>query len=109
MLLAHILRHKKRYGILLVLLIIASYFLWPKGSKPVDTTPVKRQDIVQSLSETGTVDSTNMVNLSFLISGKLTYLGAAKGDFVKQGETIAIVDQRSLQKNLETALRSYSE
>lgn len=107
--LSHILKHKKKYAALIIILLIATYFLWPKPPKPLETQIVKKMDLIQSLSETGTIDSTTTVNLSFLASSQLTYIGAKKGDFVKKGQIIAAVDQRTIERNLQTAFRNYSE
>ena len=106
----HFLRSHKRVVILaIVILIILGFILRPKNTTQIETQAVKKQDITQSLSGTGSVDSVNTVNLNFLTGGKLVYLGVHKGDFVEAGQVIATLDQRTMQKNLETALRNYSE
>ena len=48
------------------------------------------------------------MDLTFVVGGKLVYLGAKKGDLIKKGQVIGILDQRSVQKNLESDLRDYS-
>src|SRR5882724_9842909 len=93
----------------LVILIVITFFFWPKPKKPIATQTVKKADIIASLSATGTVSSDTSVKLTFPSAGKLVYLGAKKGDHLKKGQTIAILDQRTVQNNLETALRNYSE
>ncbi len=104
-----IVNHKKRSLIIIIILAVVGFILYPKPPKPLETATVKRNDIVQSISATGTIDADKSVNLNFLTAGKLVYIGAKKGDTVKAGQTIATLDQRSLQKNLEQTLRTYSE
>jgi len=105
---SHILKHKKRL-LFLIPLIVLIFFLWPKPEKPIEIDVVKKEDIVESISATGTVYSETSVDLKFLSSGKLTYLGVKRGDSVKTGQVIATQDLRTVQKNLETELRDYAE
>ena len=100
--------HKRRLLFILIPVIILAFVFWPKPPKPIETQTVKISDITESLSATGTVDAT-AVNLNFLSGGKLVYLGIKKGDHVTAGQTVATLDQRTVQKNLETNLRTYSE
>jgi RND family efflux transporter MFP subunit len=102
-------RHKILTLIAVVILIIIGYFLWPKPPKPLETYTVKTGSITDSLSVTGTIHSLTAVDLTFIAGGKLTYVGVGKGDYVKKGQVIATLDQRSLQNQLTTALRNYSE
>src|SRR5258708_17507120 len=95
-------------GVLIGFIIFAFVFR-PKQAKPIETQTVKRGEIVETLSANGSIDSLISVDLNFISSGKLVYLGARKGDFVKTGQTIATLDQRTLQNSLQTALRNYSE
>lgn len=101
--------HKKVYFIILIIIVGLAIYFWPRPPKSIETQKVKRQDIVESLSATGSVDSQTSVDLKFPISGKLIYLGIKKGDMVKAGQIIAVLDQRTVQKNLEDDLRDYSK
>lgn len=94
---------------LIVLLIAGVIIFRPKKAPAVDTEKVSRGDVVVSISGTGTVVSETAVNLSFLTSGKLTYLGVKEGDTVNPYQTIATLDVRSAQKSLESALRDYAK
>lgn len=104
----HFLKTHKKFVFLAIVIIVLLIIFWPRPKKPLETQTIKRGDIVQTLSATGSVDATS-VSLSFLSGGKLVYLGVKKGDYVKKGQVIAELDQRIVQKNLETALRNYSE
>jgi RND family efflux transporter MFP subunit len=68
---------------------------------------VEKQDITQSLVLSGTLDAKERVYLNFLAGGKLVYLGAKEGEWVKKWQTIASIDARDLQKNLEKNLNFY--
>jgi len=104
--------HNKKVFIpllVLVVLIVIVLFSRSSGSAQVETQTIKRQDLVQSLSASGNVDSLQTVNLTFGMGGKLVYLGVKKGDTVHAGQVIATLDQRVMQKNLETSLRTYAQ
>lgn len=107
--LRYFLNHKKISIIVLVITIILGYFLIPKAPKQIQTTKIERGKIIQSVTATGTVDSVTTANLSFLTAGRLTYVGVKSGDEVKSGQTIAVLDQRTLRTNLQQALREYAK
>ena len=92
--------------ILFVLLVL--FIAKPAPPKPVLIEKVKKADLVQSLSITGTVAAEKSVDLSFQIAGKLAWLGVKKGDYTEAYQTIAVLDQRSAQKTLEKTLLDYS-
>ncbi|MGH7246265.1 MAG: efflux RND transporter periplasmic adaptor subunit, partial [Candidatus Levyibacteriota bacterium] len=48
-------------------------------------------------------------DLTFPVSGTLAYIGVRKGDYVQRFQTIATLDERTVQKNLQQALITYSE
>lgn len=87
---------------------VLTFFLWPKPPAEIETAKAKRMKIAQSITASGTVNSETTVSLSFLGGGKLTYLGAKKGDEVTAGQTIATLDQRTLKVNLASALEDYA-
>jgi RND family efflux transporter MFP subunit len=104
-----VLAHKKLSVLLGVILLILGGILWPKPQPPLETATVGKTTIAQSISASGSVDSSSSVNLNFITSGKLVYLGAKKGDVVTPGQTIATLDQRTTEKNLEIALSDYTK
>lgn len=102
--------HKKLslvIGIILILLLV--FVLRPKNGNAILTETAKRGEIVKSVSATGKIDADSKVDLTFLSSGKLVYLGVKKGDKVSAGQTIATLDQSTVDKNLKSALLSYNE
>lgn len=103
-------RHKKLLSILTIILIIIGVIVSrSQAAPPVETYKVKTGNITEALSASGKVTSLSAVDLSFTMPGKLVYLGAQEGDRVKKGQTIAMLDQRTIQKNLETTLIDYSK
>lgn len=102
-------RHKIISAIVLLVIIGLIFILRPKQPPKVETVTVQRSDITQAISSTGSIDSLNSVNLSFQMGGKLVYLGAKAGDSVSAGETIAVLDQRQMQDNLQSALEDYNK
>lgn len=92
-----------------IILIVLAIVFRPKAPAVIESEKVSRGDIVVSISGTGIVTSETSVNLSFLSSGKLTYLGVKEGDRVSPYQVIATLDQRSVEKNLQTTLRDYAK
>lgn len=69
----------------------------------------ERGTLTKTLEVTGSVTAKEYATLRFSGGGKLTFLGAKEGDFVKKGKTIATIDQRSLRKSLEKSLNEYDQ
>jgi RND family efflux transporter MFP subunit len=101
--------HKRISIVAVVILLIIGFVVWPKGSKQILTEKVKKQDVVKLVSITGNVDAQTFVNLTFQMGGTLSYLGVKTGDSVKVYQTIATLDQRTVQKNIQIALANYAE
>jgi HlyD family secretion protein len=106
---SYIKHHKILSGITLLILVILVYVFFPKPQPPIQTQEVSRKNLIQSVAVNGSVIAKKQVDLSFLSSGTLIYVGAKKGDMVSTGETIAAIDQRTILKNLQNALLIYSE
>ena len=101
------LRHTK-ITIAVVILLIIGFIFRPTQKIVVPTQKVERKDLVQSVSVSGTIAATS-TNLSFPISGNVTYVGVKKGDKIASGQVIATLDSRITQKNLQSALIDYSK
>lgn len=101
--------HKKRIVVLIIVVVIVGFIFRPKSAVPAPTQIIKSGDIKQTVSATGNVAAKRSVNLIFQVPGKVTYAGVKKGDFVNAYQTIASIDQRTVQKNLENALLDYSK
>lgn len=103
-------KHHKKLSLIIGVIIIALliFFLRPKNGSTIATETAKRGEIVKIVSATGKIDADSKVDLNFLTAGKLVYLGVKKGDKVSAGQTIATLDQSTVEKNLKAALISYS-
>ncbi len=105
----HFLTHHKKLSLVaLIIILLIGFLLWPKPAKPVLTESASVQNIEKTVSVTGNIEADNTVNLSFQIPGTLIYLAAKLNDTVKANQEIAGLDQRIAQKNLQTALLTYS-
>ena len=101
--------HKIISFVILLILIVTLFVLKPGKQTPIAVEKARRENISQTISITGSVDSNSTANLSFRVSGKLVYLGVKKGDYVYANQTIGALDERTVQKNLEIALIDYSK
>ena len=105
---------KKHKIKIIILLIIIAIIFWQLSKNQQDSSDQtfahpEYQDLTQTLELTGSVDAKKKARLRFLAGGKIVYLGAQEGDWVKQWQTIATIDQRDLQKRLEKSLNSYMQ
>jgi RND family efflux transporter MFP subunit len=71
------------------------------------TYTVEKTTLKNTLTLSGKIDADEKVTLAFKAGGRLTWLGAKEGDYVKKGQGIASLDQRELQKSLESQLNTY--
>ncbi|MFA4941005.1 MAG: efflux RND transporter periplasmic adaptor subunit [Patescibacteria group bacterium] len=97
--------------ILLVVLLAASYFLF-KGKEKIEYTTIKvaKGNLIQTVSEVGTVKAAKEIELNFLQSGKISSLPVKIGDKAEEGKILAELDYSSLsikeqeaQANLDVA------
>lgn len=103
----YFLSHKKLALFVLLIVGVLVFFLIPKSQGTIETQKVKRQDIIQSINASGKIESETTAVINFAAGGKVVYLGAKKGEFVKKGELIASLDTRTVQKNIEDDLKDY--
>lgn len=98
-------RHK-RISVGALAFLIVLYIVWPKPQPSIATQKATKQTLTQSLSVSGSVTGKNTVNLTFPVSGKVVYVGAKEGDYVKKYQTLAALDQRTLEENLANAVKA---
>ncbi len=65
--------------------------------------------LVESLELSGDIQAYRQANLHFAAGGLVTYLPFKEGDRVTKWQTIASLDQRQLQKDLQKYLNLYSQ
>lgn len=103
-------RKKKLFIIIAIFAVIAGIFAFIQKSRPakaVKYATVERKNLIQTLDVTGVIDAKKKADMFFATGGKLVYLGATEGAMVKKGQTIATIDQASLEKQLEQSLNNY--
>jgi RND family efflux transporter MFP subunit len=99
--------HKKISVVVLIVLFIIGFFIWPKGSKQIPTETAKTQDIVKMVSVTGNVDAQTAANLTFQTPETLSYVAVKLNDTVTKGQLIASLDQTILQATLRQAQQDF--
>jgi len=92
---------KKRIIIIVILLALiglaATYYVSAnKKNITYTTTKVQRGNIIQTVSETGTIKADNEVNLSFANSGKINSINVKVGDKISSGQVLAELDYAAL-------------
>jgi len=91
-------------GAVIVILIIGYFWLAAGKSTVVYTTePVKRANIIQTVTATGEVQSATEINLNFKNSGWLARLNVKVGDKVKAGQELAQLQNGSLVASVMAA------
>lgn len=97
--------------VLIVLLIAAGAGFWWYRSQTAQasftTQTPEYRDLVDTIDFSGEINAKERVAMHFSSIGKLVYLGAQEGDTVTKGQTLASLDQRTLQKQLDKTLSLY--
>src|SRR5581483_4827930 len=100
-----------------VLLIVAAigagagaYYI-RRGSQEVQvqTAPVTRGEIVDSVASTGTLQAVTTVQVGSQVSGNISWLGADFNSIVKKGQVIAKLDPALFQASLEQSQASLNK
>ncbi len=98
--------NKKIYIISAVILVIlaAVYFVFLRPKKPQYTlAEVKRGNVTQEISETGTVQKGENFNLTFKNAGKIQKIYVKVGDQVKANALLADLDSSQMYYQLQEA------
>jgi RND family efflux transporter MFP subunit len=98
--------------LLFVVIIIALFMFWQMKSKQAKEpkltfTKPARETLIKTLEVSGVVDAKERANLRFIAGGKVVYIGAKEGEFVKKRQTLATIDRATLQKQLQQDLNLY--
>lgn len=92
--------------ILLLLIIAITWggyiYFKPKEEVSYITEAVKRGKISQTVSATGEISSTNLVDVGAQVSGQVKKMYVKMGDTVKQGDLIAEIDSTTQLNTLNT-------
>lgn len=102
---------KKRWYFIVIILVVIGVVLYIVFHKtpPATTTSykVERQNLQDTLSESGQIDADQKATLQFQASGMLNWVGVKEGDTVYKGQAIASLDQRQLAKTFQKYMNSY--
>lgn len=98
--------------ILIIVVVLAGlgWWQWSKTQAAASQLTFEnptRETIERTVESSGTVRAAKVARLRFLAGGKVTYVGAKEGDMVKKGQTLAVIDRATLQKQLQQNLNSY--
>jgi len=102
-------RWKTALAILIIILLIIGWQIKKSNDNKVELTfeEAKRTSLTKTLNISGIVDAKQRARMRFLAGGKLVYLGANEGEWVKKWQTIASIDKAALQKQLDQNLNAY--
>jgi RND family efflux transporter MFP subunit len=99
-----ILKSKKFYFTLIILLIIG-YFVYPKIFKKESTRyilgEVQRENLEIKVSGTGEIVPIEEINVKSKVGGEVVFLNVKEGDNVYQGQILAKIDSRNLEKSIK--------
>lgn len=102
--------HKRRTLIIVVVVIGIILFIRSRnGNGELELATAQFQDLTQVLEVTGEVNATEIVDLHFPATSRLSWVGVKEGDRVKQWQAIASVDIRTLQKQFQQDLNLFSK
>lgn len=107
-----LLSHKKIIIILIIVVIAILFGLYKTGkiftsAQTYRTVTVQKGDLSTTINASGIVKSENEATLSFLTSGRVTYIGFKVGDSVKKGQLIASLDPTQAQEAYSKAEATY--
>ncbi len=87
----------------ITILIIVSLFVFKKDNVEYSTVSLKKQNLVQTVSEIGAVKASQEIGLNFLQSGNLKKVNIKVGDSVKTGDVLAELDYSAVLIQKEQA------
>ena len=103
---------KRLWWLILIGALIGGFVAWKIDSAKAaaiknKTYTVKRDNLIDSLTISGQIDSFEKANLQFQTSGLLAWVGVKEGDYVKKYQVVASLDKRELQNQMTQLLNTY--
>jgi RND family efflux transporter MFP subunit len=102
--------------VIVVLLGAGGYWVYTRSSTSAQsggktaaesTYTVEKTKLRETLTISGEINAEEKVTLSFPTGGKLSWVGVKEGDYVEKYQGVASLDQRDLQKRLESSLNTF--
>ncbi len=104
-------RRRKKTVVIAVLLLVGAGIWWTRSQASEEIQynfiSVEQRELTKTLDVSGYVDAKQKARMRFQAGGKVVYLGAKEGDSVKKWQTIATIDQATLQKQIDQDLNNY--
>src|ERR1051325_9079922 len=102
---------------IIILLIIAAvgagagaYYMRRNGGEvQVQTSPITRGEIVDTVGATGTLQAVTTVQVGSQVSGNIQWLGADFNSIVKKGQVIARLDPSLFQAQVQQATANLNQ
>lgn len=79
---------------------------------PADTYTIEKQDLINSINVSGTVEGTELINITSTVGAPIISLNVELGDYVKKGDILCKFDSSALQEeydNLEKSIKQSDE
>jgi len=93
--------------VIIIVLVVVGYYVqksvFKSPTQGLITEKVQRGDVLQEISETGSVKATEDISLGFKTIGKVSRLYVSVGDNVKKGGILAELDSSQLLAQLQAA------
>ncbi len=100
-------KYKKRILIAIVVLFVA-FFVWQRYFKTKtndanESTVVKRETVIESVSDSGKMQPVTFANLSFEVPTTIAWVGAEIGDHVQKDQILIKIDRNQLSAQIFAA------
>jgi len=93
--------------IIIIILIVVGYYVvkavFKSPTEGLIIEKVQKGEVLQEVSETGSVRATENISLGFKSIGKIAKIDVAVGDSVKRGDVLAELDSNQLLAQLQSA------
>lgn len=101
-----------RRGLIILLVVVALFiggrtYFASKNFLKVDTQVATNENLVETVTASGKIQADQMANLTFLTSGKVSWVGVKEGDMVNAYQAIASLDKTQLELQLKKLLKSF--
>lgn len=107
-------KRKAIIGIVIIVILVGVGF-WKyqsdKKQKAAEEEAKQQEPVVvdETLSASGTIQTSKEVTLTFPTSGLMTWLGVSEGDMVRKWQAIASLDTYALERQLKDSLIAYAK